>query len=146
MTDEQEKEYMVVLWDDYDKAKEDEIGHKIEEFSDLKEAVLFLMKNGAFFEHQEIVRKVNWLPGSEKAVPIITDAPTKPRVLTQEEIDLANRPNPTGVVEQPTVIGDTTSATPALNPVNSKGRLKKHMFEGIIPDAMLGIVRDENDN
>lgn len=105
MEETQLKEYMVILWNDNVGEEEGTSPHKIDEFVTLKEAVLFMVRHGALYGHQEIVKKVNWLPGQEQPV-VKPVTPARVTPLTPEEQELANKPNPQGPPpEQPVEIG-----------------------------------------
>lgn len=122
-----DKQYMAVLWGGKDRVLKEEKGdsYRIEEFETIQDAVKFLVSNGAFFEHQEIVQKISWLPGAPQTV---STPPSQSHKMTPEEEELAKKPNPTtppGPDAQPKVIGDTGP------------KLKRSIFEGIVPDAMI---------
>jgi len=118
-----EKKYITLLYS--------EKVHDIKEFETLKEAITYLIKNGANFENQEIVNKVDWMPDNVKST---TDAQV--HKLTPEEEELAKRPNPTTPpLDQPKIIDP-------LRGTNLQG--KKSIFDGIIPPQMRGVINKDD--
>lgn len=118
-----DKKFMVILWN----GTESDGGppHKIEEFETLRDAVTSMVKNGALFEHQEIVQKVDWMPGEDKPA---TSA--QPRQMTPEEEELAKRPNPTSPPpEQPKILNDSIPQ-----------KKRRSIFDGVIPPQMIPMV------
>lgn len=123
-----DKPYMVVLWND--SFEDDDDAHKIESFATLKEAVIFMIDNGALYEHKDLVQKVDWMPGESKPVTTPTMASQAPEK-DPEEIALSKKPNPKPIAqEQPVVIGDTP-----------KPKMKTSIFEGHVPKEMIPIIQ-----
>ena len=121
-----EQKYMVVLWNE----SKDQ-NYDITEKESLQEAVKYLVQHGALFERQEIVRKVDWMPGSE------SEEKQTPKKMSAEEEALAKRPNPQGPPpEQPVTIG------PSLKGTNLEG--KKSIFEGVVPPHMIPMIQKDS--
>lgn len=129
-------EYYTSLWTD----KED---FDIKPHKTLKDAITYLVKNGARFENQEIFKKVSWLPKEDAETILEVPAGSKVRTISKdpEEEALAKKPNPTGPpVEQPQVIDATKTSNISKN---LEG--KKSIFDGIIPPQLRGPIINDSD-
>lgn len=116
--------YLTVLWTEESK------GHiksfDIKEHKELQEAVLYLVKNGAKFDNQEIVQKVDWMPKGN-----LSSSENKPQnepSRDPKEVDPGPPPGTmNGPAEQPVTINAGA---------NVNNGQKKSMFDSIIPPHM----------
>lgn len=132
-----DKQFMVVLWNDVDTGEKQNPNdpHLIDYFETLKEAVVFLVKHGAHYDHQELVQRVDWMPGdtvvAKKGPAMVTQTP----VLTPEEIELANKPNPKGTQGEPVVINAQGQPLGGSNrPLAISERIPKGMLGTVLND------------
>ncbi len=99
----------------------------IKEHEQLQDAVIYLVKNGAKFDNQEIVEKVNWMPKDSNL-----SSTNKGHSGPSESPQSIDPGPPPGTVsapaEQPVVISSTHN--------NSQSTSPRSMFDNIIPAGM----------
>jgi hypothetical protein len=131
---ENKKRFVSILWtEDNGKTEADVKLHDT-----LREAALYLIKNGANYKNQEIAQLVDWIP-SEEQKPITPAGSNVTKIKDPVEAELAQRPNPTGKpLDQPQVMDFTRPKTP------SDGGGKKSIFDGVIPPQLRGpLLKDD---
>ncbi len=108
-----------ILWTEND-GKERSGGFDIKPHKTLKDSVKYLIKHGANYESQEIMRMVDWMPDDESKG---SD--------TKDPIEPPSKPSNTSKIPsedlQPKVI----------NPPSSPNKKKKSIFDGILPEKMI---------
>jgi len=131
---ENKQRFVSILWtEDNGKTEADVKLHDT-----LREAALYLIKNGANYKNQEIAQLVDWIPSETPK----TETPAGSKISTIKdpiEAELASRPNPIGPPPaQPQVIDLTKKTTP------SDGGGKKSIFDGIIPPQFRGPLHNDD--
>ncbi len=114
--------YITLLWTD-------EKQFDLKEHKTLKEAITYLIKNGAKYENQKIVKEISWLPENENTIMMVPAGTEIKTIKSKDPVEeaLANKPNPTGPpIAQPTTI-DMTKKN--LKPGSS-------IFDKVIPPQM----------
>lgn len=142
--------YHTILWDNQEDGK-----FEVKDHDTVKDAVLYLIKNGAKFDNQEIMEKVNWLPdGTKKAAPVQEELPQESdnntpatEVIPQRvDINPGDKPSDSGVGEgQPVEInlsGPGTQSQGGSRPLSVSERMnggaqKKSMFDGFLPPQVI---------
>lgn len=130
--------YLTVLWSEYQDQRETG-KFDIKEHDSLKEAALYLVKNGAKYENQEIVQKINWLPGegNNPQQPTVS-AQNEPTRVPQGGEEVGPPPGVvSGPVDQPQVMD---FSRPGSNTQTGK---KKSIFDGIVPAHLMPMVQGD---
>jgi hypothetical protein len=129
--------FLTVLWNDKNKKQNggpDTTAFDIQGHETLKDAVLYLVKNGAKYENQEIVTRVNWMPDDNRlpihpimpVTPVTPEIPAPPAgvgpIATPEVLDFSNKPRSSG---------DPRPGT-------------KSIFDGVLPPHVMGMIRADD--
>ncbi len=113
--------YLTILW-----TEESISAFDVKEHDELQSAVIYLIKNGAKFDNQEIVKKVDWMPKGN---------------LSSNENKLQNGPSedPRSIDSgpPPTTVQGNAEQPVVINPsLQNNNKQKRSIFDGVIPPHM----------
>lgn len=119
-------EFLTILWSDEEKAFD------VKEHEALRDAITYLIKNGANYDHQEIVKKVNWLPDG-----------SQPHISTESPKNDDPGPPPgtiNGPADQPQVIDGTRPTQHGDMP-----QKRRSIFDGVLPPQLIPMIVSDSD-
>lgn len=125
-------EFLTILWDSKKQTNTDPESEPtynspafdVTEHETLREAVMYLIKNGAKYEQQEIVKKVDWLPNGSQP----QESQEKPKNDDPEP--------PSGVVNQPPDQPQTLD----FSKQQTSPQKKRSIFDGHLPPNLIQMV------
>ena len=127
--------FLSILWDEvlHDKTAQarDSLKFDVKEHETLKDAVVYLIKNGANYQNQKIVKEVDWLPNGSQ--PLIEEEKPKNEDLRPPQSVVS------GPAEQPQTLDFTKPHT------HTNIEKKRSIFDGVLPQNLIPIISADKD-
>lgn len=123
-------QYLTILWSARSETKSADELFDIHEHETLKDAVMYLIDNGAKYENKKIVKEVDWLPDGSQPQPVATKVNSEAPV-TRADIPPSVEPPAVMDFSKPSLINQTEG--------------KKNIFDGIIPPQFMPQVMGDDD-